>query len=263
MIRGRILIIDGDEWIGSLLGREFRDKGFESDVCDGAVEGYKKACSTVPDCIVCSIVLPDIDGFWLVRRVRTEPGVIAKTPVLLVGDAADRNARIQGLNVGADVVVERPITNDVLVAQADALIAMARRLRPSRESVEDMPKPSLPAAFRGDLSSFQLASILMMLEMERRTGTLEVVAGDGRRSVLVLSMGNFATTEVGGSPRPPIDALREVLSWRAGRFAFRPRDVGSIPPPGGPVGALVLEAMRLDDEQKHIDAQAPRSGCEF
>lgn len=242
-------MIDGDEWLGRLLARVLSEKTFAADVCLEARAGFQKACDSVPDCIVSAVDLPDIDGFWLVRRVRTEGGFVAKAPIVLLGQAGDKEARIQGLHVGADVFLERPISNEEIVAQIEALVTMARRLR-GGESAEDHSTPSLAAAFRGDLSTFPLASILMMLEMERRTGTLEVVASSGKRAVLVLSTGLFASTEVGGESRAPIDVLREVLSWRAGRFAFRPRDVGSLPPPRGSVGALVLEAMRLEDELK-------------
>ncbi len=247
MIRGRILVIDGDEWLGRLLTRVLQEKGFATDFCEDARSGFQKACDTVPDGIVCSIVLPDIDGFWVARRIRTEAGLVSKTPLILVGDIADKDARIQGLQVGADVLLERPVTNEEVVAQVDALVSMARRFR--ADIPEDQSAPSLAAAFRGDLSNFPLASVLMMLEMERRTGSLEVVSGSNMRAMLVLSTGLFASTELGGESQSPLDVLREVLSWRSGRFAFRPRDVGSLPPPRGSVGALVLEAMRLEDER--------------
>jgi len=249
VIRGRILVIDGDEWLGRLLARVLLEKGFTTDFCDDARSGFARACEILPDAIVCSIVLPDIDGFWVARRVRTEVGPIAKTPLLLVGDIADKDARIQGLQVGADVLLERPVTNEEIAAQVDALVSMARRLR--GDLPEEQSAPSLAAAFRGDLSNFPLASVLMMLEMERRTGSLEVVSGAGKRAHLVLSTGLFANTEIGGEARPPLEVLREVLSWRTGRFAFRPRDVGSLPPPRGSIGALVLEAMRLEDERNN------------
>ena len=71
MIRGRVLVIDGDEWIGPLLARALREKGFEADVCGEAREGFTKACATMPDCVVCSFELPDIDGYWVARRLRT------------------------------------------------------------------------------------------------------------------------------------------------------------------------------------------------
>jgi two-component system OmpR family response regulator len=248
VIRGRILVIDGDEWLGRLLARVLQETGFVTDFCEDARSGFHKACETVPDGIVCSVVLPDIDGFWVARRIRTEGGPVAKTPILLVGDIADKEARIQGLHVGADAVLERPVTNEEIVAQMDALVSMARRFKPEGGG-EEQAAPSLAAAFRGDLSNFPLASVLMMLEMERRTGSLEVVSGSNKRALLTLSAGLFANTELAGESRTALEVLREVLAWRSGRFAFRPRDAGSLPPPRGSVGALVLEAMRLEDER--------------
>ncbi len=248
MIRGRILVIDGDEWLGRLLARVLHEKDFTTDFCDDARSGFQRACDTVPDCVVCSIVLPDIDGFWVARRIRTEVGPVSKTPILLVGDIADKDARIQGLQVGADVMLERPVTNEEIVAQVEALVSMARRFGP--EVPEEHSAPSLAAAFRGDLSNFPLASVLMMLEMERRTGILEVISGSGTRAQLTLALGVFASTEIEGNPASALEVLRDVLAWRTGRFAFRPRDAGSMPPSrGGNVGALVLEAMRLEDER--------------
>jgi DNA-binding response OmpR family regulator len=247
VFRGRILVIDGDEWLGRLLARVLQEKAYATDFCDSARAGFQRACDTLPDAIASSVVLPDIDGFWVARRIRTEGGAVAKTPILLVGDIADKEARIQGLHVGADVVLERPVTNEEIVAQIDALVSMARRFKPDGPT-EDHSAPSLAAAFRGDLSNFPLASVLMMLEMERRTGSLEVVSSN-KRATLVLNAGLFANTEIGGEQRPALEVLREVLSWRAGRFAFRPRDAGSLPPPRGSIGALVLEAMRLEDER--------------
>ena len=248
MIRGRILVIDGDEWLGRLLARVLHEKGFVTDCCEDARSGFQKALDAVPDCVVCSLVLPDIDGFWVARRIRTEVGPISKAPILLVGDIADKDARIQGLQVGADVLLERPVTNEEIAAQVDALVSMSRRFR-SSETPDEQSAQSLAAAFRGDLSNFPLATVLMMLEMERRTGSLEVVSGSGKRAMLLLSAGLFSSTELAGESRAALDVLKEVLSWRSGRFAFRPRDVGSLPPPRGSIGALVLEAMRLEDER--------------
>jgi len=242
-------VIDGDEWLGPLLVRVLQEKGFMADFRDEARAGFQRACDSLPDAVVCSVVLPDIDGFWVARRLRTEVGPVSKTPLVLVGEADDKDARIQGLQVGADVLLERPVTNDEIVAQVEALVAMARRFH--HEGGEEQAAPSLAAAFRGDLSNFPLASVLMMLEMERRTGSLEVVSGSNKRALLVLSGGAFAGTELGGAPVAAIEVLREVLGWRTGRFAFRPRDAGSLPPPRGSVGALVLEVMRLEDEQKN------------
>ena len=248
MNRGRILVIDADEWVGRLLGRALQEKGYTTDFCDDARSGFQRAVSSLPDGVVCNVVLPDIVGLWVARRIRTESSTVAKAAILLLGDARDAEVRVQGLHVGADVVLERPVSNDEIVAQVDALVLLALRHRTEPPESES-GVPSIAAAFRGDLANFPLASVLMMLEMERRTGTLEVVSGGGKRALLVLSMGLFANTEVAGEARSPLEALKEVLGWRTGRFAFRTRDVGSLPPARGSVAAVVLEAMRLEDER--------------
>ncbi|CAN5919973.1 hypothetical protein BH11MYX4_BH11MYX4_33060 [soil metagenome] len=241
-------MIDGDEWLGRLLGRVLQEKGYATDFCDDARSGFQKAVDSMPDAVVCSVLLPDIDGFWVARRIRTEGGPVARTAILLLGDARDADVRIQGLQVGADVVLERPVSNEEIAAQVDALLTVVARHRVEVADGES-GAPSIAAAFRGDLANFPLASVLMMLEMERRTGTLEVVSGAGKRALLILSTGLFANTEVAGETRSPLEALREVLAWRTGRFSFRTRDVGSLPPAHGSVAAVVLEAMRLEDER--------------
>lgn len=249
MIRGRVLVIDADESERQTLGRALQAKGYVVDLCDEAMVGYRKAIAKIPDCIVCTPELPDINGAWVVRRVRTEGGAVAKIPILFVGDTSDPAVRAQTLNVGADVFLARPPAKaDDVVAQVDALISMFRRLDEGPE--EGAPSStSMAAAVRGDLSAFPLASFLMMLEMERRSGTVHVVAQSGKRATLTLTDGLFATTELSGKPRPALEVLREALSWRAGRFSFLVSQGGLQPEARATVGALLLEAMRLEDEE--------------
>jgi two-component system, OmpR family, response regulator len=241
-----VLVIDGeDASIGALVG-VLEARGYAVERCAGAQDGYRRAYSNNPDCIVCNPELPDIDGAWVARKIRTDPGPLAKVPFVFVGEI-DRSVRTQALAVGVDVFVPRGAVDDEgIVAQVDALVAMARRY-----AADEAPPPSVTgAAIRGDLSMFPLASVLMMFEMERRSGTVNVTAQDGKRATLAISDGLFASTDVDGMPKSAIEVLREVLSWRAGRFSFVPRKTDSLPAPRASVGAIVLEAMRLEDEAK-------------
>ncbi|HVJ88528.1 MAG TPA: response regulator [Labilithrix sp.] len=249
MIRGRVLVIEADEGAGKGLVRALEESGHAVDLCGEAVVGFRKACETVPDCIVVSPELPDIDGAWVARRIRTEAGAISKVPIVFVGELHDRSVRTQTLNVGADVFLARPLSDEEIVAQIDAIISMARRIGNRGDADGPPSSMSFSAAIRGDLSAFPLASMLMMFEMERRSGLLEVVSLSGNRCTLTLSTGMFARTSLGGAERPALEVLRETLGWRAGRFSFQPRESATLPPPRVPVGALVLEAMRLEDEE--------------
>ncbi len=250
MIRGRVLVIDGDEWLARVLVKMLEDRGYRAELCCEARAGFKKACESRFDCIVCSPELPDIDGTWVARRIRTEPGPVAKTPFLFVGEINDKDERLQGVHAGADVFLKRPISNEEIVAQVDALVAFSRRMG-GNGAVEDSPSAlSERGAIRGDLSMFPLASFLMMLEMERKSGIVEIVSSSGTRATLTLTQGLFASTAIGGVPKPALEVLRAVLSWRAGRFAYIVRESPTTQTPRASVGALVLEAMRLEDEKK-------------
>jgi CheY-like chemotaxis protein len=247
VIRGRVLVIEGDEWIAPVLVRAVKDKGFEVELCNDARSGFAKACAMLPDCAVVAFELPDIDGFWAVRRMRTEAGRLSRTPIVMFGELTESDMRGQAFAAGADVVLARPMSNDDVAAQVEALVAMADRY------TDEQPPSSqaTAAAIRGDLSMFPLASVLMMFEMERRSGTVDVISSGGTRAKLTIAHGLFASTELGGEEKPAIQVLREILSWRAGRFSFQSRDPDVMPPPRESVGALVLEAMRLEDERKN------------
>lgn len=249
MLSGRILVVDGDEWSSRPLARSLEEQGWQVEILAEARAAFQRACELVPDCLVSATELPDIDGFWLARRIRTEPGSVAKVPILFLG-GADEKARAQALSVGGDVFMPFPFSTADVVAQVGALVGMSRRLRGTMS--EAPPSAGAMAAIRGDLSLFPLASILMMFEMERRSGSIDVVSGSGKRASMLLVEGLFSNTDIAGVPKPALDVLREVLSWRAGRFSFTPRDAGHLPTPRASVGALVLEAMRLEDEKNSV-----------
>lgn len=232
----------------SVLKLALKEREYDVVVCTEAREGYKRAAEENFDCIVCNPDLPDIDGLWLVRRIRTENGPISRVPILFVGEVPEQDLRVQAFHVGVDAFLRSPVTNDEIVAQIDALLALSRRLGGS-PSVPPLSMSAF-AALRGDLSSFPLASILMMLELERRSGTVDVVATSGKRAALTITEGLFANTEIDGATKSAIEVLREVLSWRAGFFAYLPKESATLPAPRASVGAIVLEAMRLEDEKK-------------
>jgi DNA-binding response OmpR family regulator len=247
---GRVLIIDEDPGTDAVLGKCLRERKHEVLVCTDARTGFSKACATRPDCIVCAVTLPDIDGFWVARRIRTEPTSVATTPFLFLQTEEEKESRVQGLHVGGDAYLLRPFTSEEAVAQIEALIEMARRLRVQRESfVSEVPTSARGAAFNGDLEHMSLATVLMVLGMERRSGRLRVVSGE-QKAELNIAHDSFASGSLDGAEKKPLEVLRDVLKWKKGKFYFRPGDEAPPISARESVSALLLEAMRLDDESR-------------
>ena len=249
MAKGLVLIIENDEWISTLLVKFLSGAGYECQVACDAREGFKVATERLPDCIICDVMLPDIDGFWVARRVRGERSRLATTPFAFLTEVEDPELRLQGLSVGADVFISPPFRHEEVVAQVHALVGMAQRLG-DRSGSSQVPSQQEASAFRGDIAHISVPTLLTMLEMERRSGRLTVVPGEGVTAVFEVIEGGLEATSLDGAQCEPLDALRAVVTWREGQFAFQP---GRAPVDGRAhhsLGGLLLEAMRLNDESQ-------------
>jgi len=249
------VIIEQEEWEATLLAKFLSEAGYEVHVAGEARAGFDKVRELKPDCILCSVNLPDIDGFWVARRVRTEPTRVATTPFLFLTEADDTESRLQGLNVGADLYLTKPFRNDEVVAQVGALIDMANRLRKQRESFssEGPVSSAVGAAFAGDVAQMSVATVLTLLELERRSGQLKVRGEAGQIALLQLADGKFASGTLDDRAWSSTELLREVLRWKKGSFTFRGAPDGGVSNDSGEqqkIGGLLLEAMRLEDESR-------------
>lgn len=254
MAKGRILIIEQDEWESTLLAKFLGEAGYEVHVANEARAGFDKVRELQPDCILCDVNLPDIDGFWVARRVRTEPTLVATAPFLFLTDAEDTESRLQGLNVGADIYLTRPFHDEEVVAQVGALIDMANRLRKQRESFSsDGPiSTAAGAAFQGDIAQMSVATVLTLLDLERRSGHLKVRSETGKVGILDLNEGTLAGATLDGNALEATALLREILRWKKGSFSFR-RALVAAPDGVGTrqaIGGLLIEAMRQEDESR-------------
>ena len=251
MAKGRILIIEQDEWESTLLAKFLGEAGYEVHVASEARAGFDQVRRLQPDCILCDVKLPDIDGFWVARRVRTEPTLVATAPFLFLTDAEDTESRLHGLNVGADIYLTRPFHDEEVVAQVGALIDMANRLRKQRESFtsEGPVSSAVGAAFQGDIAQMSVATVLTLLDLERRSGQLKVQS-EAKVGTLELNEGALVAATLDGKPHEATALLREILRWKQGSFTFRGGVVGAASGTHRTIGGLLIDAMRLEDESR-------------
>lgn len=255
---GSVLVIEDDGWVSGLLSAAIREAGYEVVVCSGAQEGLDHACAEQPDCIVCDVDLPDHDGYWVARNVRTHPSRVSVTPFLFLSGLDDEQSRLEGFHVGADVYMTKPFRVDEVVAQIGALVQMAARLRVRRDSMMSIPPSSTANAIEGDLGQMSIATVLTVLEMERRTGVFEVVSKK-RRAHLEMARGGVLDGAIGGTQVSALTVLRTMLTWTVGRFSFKPTAPREVPQSNKSLGAFLIEALRLEDEAARAELELPPS----
>ncbi len=249
--RGEVLVVLDDDWMAALLKGHLGHAGLRVHHAGEAREGYRLARTVMPDCIVVNDELPDIDGFWVIDRVRRDPGAVSTVPVLLLTENVDD---VRGAEVGADLLLKKPLDNEEVVAQVQALLELSKRLRGKREQRDSYaPRDGGgQAALRGDLAQMSVTTILTVLEMERRTGTLSVEgASKGQQmqsAELALSNGAVVSAQLAGKNVSAIDVLRHMLRLERGKFWFAPGEPKNASGQAQSLGMLMLEAARLEDE---------------
>jgi len=123
----RILAIDDDPSVTSVLKRGLSYEGFAVDTASSGVEGLAVAREHAPDLVILDVMMPGMDGLEVLRRLRAAD---AHLPVLLL-TAKDAPAdQVQGLERGADDYVVKPFTFEVLVARVRVLLRRREADRP-------------------------------------------------------------------------------------------------------------------------------------
>jgi two-component system, OmpR family, response regulator len=115
----RILVVDDEASITELVAMALRYEGFEPEVAHNGVEALTKTNSFRPGLIVLDIMLPDIDGFEIARRLRAEQ---SKVPILFLTARDASQDKVRGLTIGGDDYVTKPFSVEELVARIRAIL---------------------------------------------------------------------------------------------------------------------------------------------
>jgi len=137
----RILVVDDDPEILSLLKRGLAYDGYEVDAAKDGAEALAKARDSEPDLVVLDVMMPGLDGIEVSKRLRQA----SQVPILMLtakGTVADR---VTGLDSGADDYLVKPFSFDELLARVRALL---RRSQPREGEVLRFGDLSLDTATR-------------------------------------------------------------------------------------------------------------------
>jgi two-component system OmpR family response regulator len=118
----RILLIEDDRRLATLLAQRLQGEGHEAETCDNGVDGLATASSGRFDLAVVDVMLPGMDGMRLTSALR-ERGV--STPVLMLTARDTVDDRVTGLRSGADDYLVKPFAFAELLARIDALARRA------------------------------------------------------------------------------------------------------------------------------------------
>jgi DNA-binding response OmpR family regulator len=120
----RLLIIDDDARLAAMVSEYLTAAGFIVDIRFTGREGLAALDESAFDAVILDVMLPDIDGFEICRRIRTR----AQTPVLMLTARGEETDRIVGLEIGADDYLPKPFSPRELQARIRAILRRGRTI---------------------------------------------------------------------------------------------------------------------------------------
>jgi DNA-binding response OmpR family regulator len=127
-----ILLVDDETLITDSLSYSLRKEGFEVQSVTEGMQAIQEAQANQPDLIVLDVMLPDISGFEVCRRIRT----FSTTPVIMLTARGEEIDRVLGLEVGADDYLPKPFSFRELLARIRSTL---RRVELDRQAQQMAP----------------------------------------------------------------------------------------------------------------------------
>ncbi|MDQ3337449.1 MAG: response regulator transcription factor [Myxococcota bacterium] len=118
----RILVVEDDPSIRMGLEDTLTAKGYEVEVVGRGSEGADRAISGRYDLVVLDVMLPDIDGFEVCRRIRNSKSPSRRVPVIILSARGAELDRVRGLELGADDYVTKPFSLMELLARVASVL---------------------------------------------------------------------------------------------------------------------------------------------
>jgi CheY-like chemotaxis protein len=241
--------------------------GYLVNVAADAQGALASALKAPPNIILTTVTLPAVDGHpWWERLRSLTDGHL--TPVIFLTGPGSVGGEIRGFAVGIDECLPKPFRVEELERAVQVVLARAPESLDADVEVDDdgVPTPASAmkpshwhrplSAFRGVLGEIGLSSLLVMLEMERKSGIL-VIEGDDGLSRFFLRKGYVIRAEVDGDePLSGATAVYAALAWTDGHFEFLVGDVGGVDEIQASTTFLLIEGARRADESKNAQGKS-------
>ncbi len=123
----QLLLVDDDPNLILLVKDYLEFRGYDVIAAESGNEALEILKQHNPDLIICDVMMPDMDGYSLVKAIRSD-SKIKSIPVLLLSAKGQNQDRIKGFHTGADIYMTKPFEPEVLVAQIQSFLSFKDRL---------------------------------------------------------------------------------------------------------------------------------------
>lgn len=131
MSRFKILLIDDDDTLLGLLAEQVELAGYQAVRASHGIQGIRTAEAERPDLIVLDVMMPGLDGWAVIERVRH----FSSTPIIMLTAKGDEVDKLRGFRLGVDDYISKPFSVAELVARVGAVLARTASRRDPEQAI--------------------------------------------------------------------------------------------------------------------------------
>ena len=154
----QLLLVDDDPNLILLVKDYLEFRGYDVIAAESGNEAIEILKQRTPDLIICDVMMPDMDGYSLVKSIRGDSKT-QSIPILLLSAKGQNQDRIKGFNIGADIYMTKPFEPEVLVAQIQSFLSFKDRLV-DRGKLSNKPTNKLAGKIKFTPTELNVLSLL-------------------------------------------------------------------------------------------------------
>ncbi len=244
-MKGKAIIVDDDPKIGRLLKFKLSKANYDAEYFRNAAEALTRIPEIKPNLIISDIQMPGINGYEFCERLRQDART-ANIPFIFLSGRTDTSDQLQGLRLGADDYICKPVKIDFLLERMEIVLERAAKAK-SFQSLAD---------FSGNLSQMNLNDIIQIVEANHKSGELEFTTADGSViGIIIFRKGNLIKAQFG--QLEGTEAFYGLMDEEEGFFEFFGRNVEEPEQITITNMAALLQGSRLIDEAKGLYTLVP------
>src|SRR3990170_528980 len=245
-VKPQILMVDDEVDYLTLLKLKLVNEGFGVIVTDNGADALALMEKDRPDLVIADVLMPEMDGIAMYRRMREIPGV-GDTPLLFLSGKDDTNLKVEALHLGAEDYLVKPVDLKELAARIRNIIR--------RETTRKKSDAGAGASqgVMGDLRNLGIPEIVQTLHLGLKTACVALKTGERDQGRIYFTNGRLSHCETGSLAGE--EAFYRLLRLQEGSFVImhgqttkkRTIDMDEM--------QLILEGFRRIDEERKETGQ--------
>jgi DNA-binding response OmpR family regulator len=236
----KILIVDDNPSVLKLLNISLSKAGYEIVEAENGEEAFESANENLPDLIISDIMMPQMDGLELCWMIR-ENSKVPMVPFIFLTSFDDPETEVKGFRAGADKYLNKPIERKDLLSKVQELLSRKKKVNEVAQKELDNK------GFGGDLSDLSIVELVQMLNLNKKSGVLNIKAGVSGEIFLKDGQLHAANcTDLQGEK-----AVYKLVEQLDGKFNFEIVDVTVDRNIEVSTMNVIMEACRIMDESRH------------